>query len=382
MHSKSLVRWLALVLGALAPSWVTGANPLDTWHVRSSGTTRRLNDVAYGNGTFVAVGEEGTVLRSADGVEWLPSNAGTVSRLDAIAFGNGVFVAVGGLGSKPMFTSSDGVNWTPRTTTIAGGYLDVVFNGEVFFVLAGKGAFGTSGDAVQWVTGKIPSSQDPAAVAFGGGTWVVAGYKPSGSPHGMLWTSTDLREWTPRDSMAPNHLFGAGQLQGAFVVAGQNGVMSSSPDGAIWTPRDSRTGGFIWDLAGNGDYLVAAGQYGRMCYSANGTEWTRAETGVAGHLTGVTYGAGTFVAVGWDGAIAQSEALSGSAEGPRLSIRRESGRTVVAWPRSVSGYALQSRSAAGTGRWEKVEVPVVDTATEHTVTVPESARTAFFRLAR
>lgn len=158
--------------------------------------------------------------------------------------------------------------------------------------------------------------------------------------------------------------------------------MSSSPDGSTWMPRDSRTGGFLWDFASHGDYLVAAGQYGRICDSANGAEWTRAETGVTGHLTGVTYGAGTFVAVGWDGAIAQSEAVNGSAEGRRLSIRWEAGRMVVGWPRAVSGYVLQSRMGAGAGPWETVEVPVVETATEHPVTVPESALTAFFRLAR
>jgi autotransporter-associated beta strand protein len=356
--------------------------PLDTWHVRDSGTSKRLNDVAFGHDKFVAVGEEGTILVSPDGAAWLPVDSGTPARLDAIAFGNGVFVAVGGLGSKPMFTSPDGLHWTPRTTTIAGGYLDVAFNGEVFFTLAGKGAFGISANGVDWTPGKIPTSQDPAAVAYGNGSWVVAGYKPTGAPHGMLWTSPDTQEWTPRESALGNHLFAAGSLGALLVVAGQTGLLASSPDGITWTPRDSQTTGFIWDFASNGTYLVAASQYGRMVYSTNGTDWTRAETGLPWHLTGVTYGAGTFVAVGWEGQIAQSDPVADPGTDPRLSIRREAGKVIVAWPNSASGYSLQSSPHAAGGTWQPVNAPVVEGPAERTVTLDPADSTKVFRLAQ
>jgi hypothetical protein len=36
----------------------------ETWTQRTSGTTVGLYGVAYGNGTFVAVGEGGTILTS------------------------------------------------------------------------------------------------------------------------------------------------------------------------------------------------------------------------------------------------------------------------------------------------------------------------------
>ncbi|MBE7500810.1 MAG: hypothetical protein HS113_10990 [Verrucomicrobiales bacterium] len=309
-------------------------------------------------------------------------DSGTPARLDAIAFGNGVFVAVGGLGSKPMFTSPDGLHWTPRTTTIGGGYLDVTFNGEVFFTLAGKGAFGISTDGVDWTPGKIPTSQDPAAVAYGNGTWVVAGYKPTGASHGMLWTSPNAQDWTPRESALGNHLFAAGSLGSLLVVAGQTGLLASSPDGVTWTPRNSQTTGFIWDFASNGTYLVAASQYGRMLYSTNGTEWTRAETGLPWHLTGVTYGAGTFVAVGWEGQIAQSDPVADPEDGPRLSIRREAGKVIVAWPNSTSDYSLQSRSHAAGDTWQPVNAPVVEGPTQRTVTLDPADSVKVFRLSQ
>src|SRR5512136_2088465 len=45
------------------------SDPLDNWHWRNplpQGNT--LQGVTYGNGTFVAVGENGTILTSPDGV--------------------------------------------------------------------------------------------------------------------------------------------------------------------------------------------------------------------------------------------------------------------------------------------------------------------------
>jgi hypothetical protein len=51
--------------------------------------------VTYGNGLFVAVGEDGTILTSPDGVTWTQRTSGTSNWLNGVAYGNGLFVAVG-----------------------------------------------------------------------------------------------------------------------------------------------------------------------------------------------------------------------------------------------------------------------------------------------
>jgi hypothetical protein len=51
--------------------------------------------ITYGNGLFVAVGSEGTILISPDGRSWTKQNSGTTKHLHAVAYGNGLFVAVG-----------------------------------------------------------------------------------------------------------------------------------------------------------------------------------------------------------------------------------------------------------------------------------------------
>jgi hypothetical protein len=47
------------------------------WTERASGTSNWLNGVTYGNGLFVAVGEDGTILTSPDGVTWTQRTSGT-----------------------------------------------------------------------------------------------------------------------------------------------------------------------------------------------------------------------------------------------------------------------------------------------------------------
>jgi hypothetical protein len=65
------------------------------WTRRTSGTSDWLFGVTYGNGLFVAVGWDGTILTSPDGVNWTARTSGTSNCLSGVTYGNGLFVAVG-----------------------------------------------------------------------------------------------------------------------------------------------------------------------------------------------------------------------------------------------------------------------------------------------
>ena len=45
-----------------------------SWVERSSGTSKTLNAAAYGNNTYVVVGELGTIITSPDGTTWTDFN--------------------------------------------------------------------------------------------------------------------------------------------------------------------------------------------------------------------------------------------------------------------------------------------------------------------
>ncbi len=55
---------------------------------------------------------------------------------------------------------------------------------------------------------------------------------------------------------------------------------------------------------------------------------------------------------------------------PTLRIRLiAGGQAVLSWPKDVDGFHLEETTAVGSGVWNTVLTPVVDTTTEHTVTV-------------
>jgi hypothetical protein len=73
-----------------------------------------------------------------------------------------------------------------------------------------------------------------------------------------------------------------------------------------------------------------------------------------------------------------------TADGPPLSIRQSAAHVILSWPLSANGWTLQTSLTMTTGSWTNVAQAVVDTATEHTVTVPRNTAEPkrFFRLAR
>jgi hypothetical protein len=69
---------------------------------------------------------------------------------------------------------------------------------------------------------------------------------------------------------------------------------------------------------------------------------------------------------------------------PILSIKLiGGGLTVLSWPVNVTGFTLQEAlNIAQPNGWTPTQQPVVDTATEHTVTVPAAGTCKCYRLVK
>jgi len=93
----------------------TAGNAMSSQYENSSPvTTKNLWGVTYGNGLFVTVGWNGTILTSSDGITWTERTSGTPIDLYGITSRNGLFVTVGESGT--ILTSPDGITWTERTS--------------------------------------------------------------------------------------------------------------------------------------------------------------------------------------------------------------------------------------------------------------------------
>ena len=229
--------------------------------------TDGVTGVCYGNGKFVAVGFNGKIAYSSDGINWTAASSPVTVTLVDICYGNGRFVAVG---NQKIVYSMDAVTWT----LIPDSGSDYNFAGSVCY---GNGKFVAGGNS-----GKMAYSTD-----------------------GINWTSVS-------DSKFNNlgHIYGVRYGNGKFIASGGGGNMVCSANGVTWTAvSDSGFGSSYINIVcyGNGKF-VAGGESGKVAYSLDGINWTTvADSGFgSSYINSICYGNGKFVAVGASGKIAYS----------------------------------------------------------------------------
>ena len=115
-----------------------------SWELNQENVTQNtLRGVAYGNGTFVAVGDYGVrATASPDGLVWsLNQEYITQYNLNGVAFGNNTFVAVVGDDSGysgTIFTSADGGTWTEQDSSENPNGLSGITYANSTFVAVGR----------------------------------------------------------------------------------------------------------------------------------------------------------------------------------------------------------------------------------------------------
>lgn len=180
----------ATYLSVGANGTVIALTPANTvWAAQTSYTANTLYALANnGAGYTVAVGDLGAIITSSDGATWTDRTSAsggatpiTTNPLYGVTYGYSttlakyVFVAVGASGT--LLYSADGINWTNVTPSPAPGYdlngvtyggLDA--NGHPIFVAVGtSGTVLTSEDGVNWTlqaSTTIPAASNLTAIAY------------------------------------------------------------------------------------------------------------------------------------------------------------------------------------------------------------------------
>jgi hypothetical protein len=101
-------------------------------------------------------------------------------------------------------------------------------------------------------------------------------------------------------------------------------------------------------------------------------------SGTIGQPDAGTLAGGQFKIVGgfWSGVSVVQ--MPGS---PLLKIKMlPNGQALISWPLGVSGFILQEAASVSGSPWSTTPQAVVDTATEHTVTLPAAGMMKVFRL--
>jgi hypothetical protein len=168
-----------------------------TWTSRDAlfGTTQ-INTVGFGDGRYIAGGNydgsRAMVRISTDAITWATVITTFTSVMNNIVYGNGVWVANGN-NTNDVATSNDGISWTSRGAAIGAGAISSLFYGNGFFIATGGSDAGfvrvsTNGVTWQNQNANWPSNTRTAAITYNNGVYVLTGFG------GNIRTSTLVRD--------------------------------------------------------------------------------------------------------------------------------------------------------------------------------------------
>lgn len=278
-----------------------------TWAQQTTPQDKTWRSVAFGNGKYVAVQDDGTgvndLMYSPDGVTWTAVSTTFIADWTAVTYGNGKFVAVASASDNYIIGVSDG------STMATSGGDDIIADTNARVMISYNG--------IDWTEQASAAPYAWSGVCYGASGFVAVANGDGGTTQAM--TSADGLTWTLQTTPGTqsNHnwrsvAYGEGIY--VAVASGGSGTVNkamSSPDGVTWTARTtpSDPAGCVSVTYGNGSFVAvattsASNVLGAMT-STNGLSWV-ARTTTNDDWTSVVYGNAVFTAVGNSGVAANS----------------------------------------------------------------------------
>ncbi len=275
----------AAVAFQLTLSWASAAS-LGTWQTINVGKPAKLfvTGIAYGNGTWVVVGQGGFISTSPDAKTWTKRSAGISRDFNDVIFSSGRFIAVSkapdiddGTGAKIWISDDNGAAWKYRNTDSDLNYISVGLH-------------------------SVASDGNGNLIAVGAYGWLTRSFD-----NGTTW-----KVLMPPKKFTADNLYGIGYGNGQWLAT-QNGtgIYRSTDGGANWTTV-STTMGSTHVAFGRGQFLLADNYRGNLLWSTDGTTWKLATDAVGGgtsflNAKGCVFADDLFVAVTEFGDIWTSE---------------------------------------------------------------------------
>lgn len=249
----------------------------DALTVRSLNTTNWLESVAASGDAVVAVGDNGAIYRSADGVNWVRQGSFT-AWLRSVAFGGGQFLAVGEDGFAA--TSADGAAWTVRVTGATAHLNRAVYLQDRFWVAGDAGVVITNNFRFNFSVVNVGVTNDLFAVAGNGSDVVIAGdgILLLGKAAGGSWlsqvdsaTQTLAPIWPYYSALWDGRLFLVGGRTGMKV----EGFRTNSASPMLWFNEPQPTRNWLWSVTQQNGVFAASGADGAIVTSVDGIGWNR-----------------------------------------------------------------------------------------------------------
>jgi hypothetical protein len=287
---RSFVSLCLIAAGLLSTPAAFGQ--MINWTSRYAPNYVEIREVTFGQGLYVAVGDESTMLYSSDGVNWQNGNLppGLSCNLKTVAYAFGQFFAGGvNLSNNQgvLLASMDGISWADVT--------------DEFLSTADS----KSGNFASLVSGRIEGIEYLATVVKRPNDY---GDAVALTSNGSIWRDSGYGSRFQHFSIdRDGSMYVLSSNSGGYWSWSKLGVDSyGDPDLSSWGSIPFRN-----DLRnyahGNGTY-VGADAARRLAYanSASTVAFTNVTSPLISNYTGVAFGRDTFVAVGSSAAVVVS----------------------------------------------------------------------------
>ena len=298
IHGMESIHPIDLDSYYLRDTYSDTAGPLQQWSTPEQVGNITWNNIAYGDGKFIAVSNNGIIAIYTESMWSDPVQVTNMSLL-GITYSNGKFIAVGD-GGKAI-TSTDGMNWSTPTEISDFTLRDIIYKNNIFIAVGDNNGIVTSEDGETWSTHTlIQNAFNWRGVTYGNGKFVVVGDDgyTSTSVDGALWSSPVVID------NFDNILFSVAYGNQRFIAVGARHQIFSSTDGITWStievPSNAPT---LKKIIYNNGVFTAVGDNGKMATSSDGETWEFFNVG-SSHWRSVASKDNELVAVGYNGHVA------------------------------------------------------------------------------
>jgi len=307
--------WLAALL--LTAMGLHATPPPLTYSGQSTLPLYGAVSAAYGNGAYVVVGAN-YIYRSTDGTNWNIANSTLVStNYTSVTFGQGVFVAVAADGS--IVTSTNGAGWAHQTSPTANWLYKVAYLNGKFIAGGYAGVVLTSLNATNWSLQNLGTNNGFTSITYGAGKYLMTSY-PFGNGTGLIFQSpTGTNSWTSGTVYSGDyHIYNdVVWLNNKFYCFCIDATNFTSTDGTTWTqmssPQITNPNQVFGGMYTNGTYYVYGsdtnGTYGAIYTSTDGANFSeilpKTTTDV---IQDLVYGNGLFIECGGGGFAVSADA--------------------------------------------------------------------------
>jgi photosystem II stability/assembly factor-like uncharacterized protein len=250
-----------------------------------------IRDLISQDSQFIAVGDDGIILTSKDGIYWDDNRVTSTDELKTIIYFNNQFIIGADYGM--LFFSNDGINWTTKYC----GYSDylnsmIVCNNKIF-AAASNNTILTSDDGLQWSKFKVKQNETYSlnTIVHGNNIMVAAGSS------GLTVSSNDLSNWNLQIHSEFDNLCALAFGNNRFVAINRN-CIGISEDGKNWTKKEFDTTYFFITVNFCNNQFIVSGASGEILTSLDGVDWTKHQTPFDEEHYDAAYNGNTYVIVG------------------------------------------------------------------------------------